>query len=83
MTPWDQAKESVGYAGRIIVWLIILLAVVMVLFGCAQKPICQKFSLFMAMNHQGQPLYIADEANLAILAKTMEGLSKGECRLED
>ena len=52
--------------------------------GCATPlPLCEKFGFRVGLDsHTDEPIFALDQENAIKLARMMQGLSEGTCRLE-
>lgn len=68
-------------------WVVIFLLLVFVIAlntiaGCAQVPVCEKFTVQQVYSQQYGYLYVMNAEEIKKLANLIEGINKGTCRLD-
>ena len=68
-------------------WVVIFLLLVFVIAlntiaGCAQVPLCERFTVHEAYRQQYGHLYVMNAEEIQKLANLIEGVNKGTCRLD-
>ncbi len=61
-------------------WVVIFL---LLISGCAQVPICERFTMHPATGPHGEQIYWMNEENLEKMMYLIDGVRRGNCRLED
>ena len=71
-----------------LIWLAVIVAAIVsvaIVAGCATSapvPVCTKWQAFQATGNDGSTVIVIDMQNAERLARMLEGLRDGTCRLE-